>query len=75
MSPPKSEHLPTPMICTVCTLSEFRHGNPDGKLIVKLFLASVLCAGGGTCTFHAPLLNYAGNVLRIFTQSPPLQNF
>ena len=38
------------------------HGNPDRKLIVKLFLASVHSAGGGTTSFHAPLLNYAGNM-------------
>ena len=30
--------------------------------------------GGGTSPFHAPLLNY-GNVVRLFTRSPPLQNF
>ena len=43
--------------CARCLSSG--HGNPDGKLIVKLFLASVLCAGGGTFPFHALLLKPA----------------
>ena len=59
--------------CARCLSSG--HGNPYGKLIVKQFLVSVLCAGGGTPPLHAPLLNYACNVVRVFTQSPPPQNF
>ena len=58
--------------CARCLSSE--RGNPDGKLIVKLSFYT-LCGRGHIPLPCSPPQYYVGNVVQVFTQSPPLQIF